>query len=226
MIFFCSCKIKREEGGKEGRQAGSKIYHSLTHSYLPTPVLTFWVKGANLCWELTRCCLRNSATPRFFNLKLITILKNRNCFLLSNFQIRNPSLTQGHSVFEVKEATDTANPKVPLPKTLLKNKMKAKLYMYNHIGICRWRAILAIVTPCGYVCLSLVARGAERDPVLGKSPLRAVERWQHEHSLENCERSSFCHFRNNLRWKESVLSFLFFSFLFFLFFSLIPMIIN
>lgn len=41
--------------------------------------------------------------------------------------MRNPSLAQGHSVFEMKEASNPGNPKVPLPKTLLKNKMKAEL---------------------------------------------------------------------------------------------------
>ena len=46
--------------------------------------------------------------------------------------MRNPSLAQGHSVFEMKEATNPGNPKVPLPKTLLKNKMKAELYKHSH----------------------------------------------------------------------------------------------
>lgn len=33
--IFANSKIKRKGGGKEGRQAGSKIQHLLTHSYLP-----------------------------------------------------------------------------------------------------------------------------------------------------------------------------------------------
>lgn len=76
-------------------------------------------------------------------------------------------------MLEMKEVTNPGNPKVPLPKTLLKNKMKAELYKHHHAGICRRRAVLAIVTPCGYVCFSLVAREAESDPLWGKSPLRA-----------------------------------------------------
>lgn len=168
MIFLQTPKSK---GRREGRQTGRLKNSTPSHPFLsPNTVLTFWVRGAKCCWELFLCCLWNSATPRFSNLKLTAILKNRNCFLLYNFQMRNPSLAQDHSVFEMKEATNPGNPKVPLPKTLLKNKMKAELHKHNHTGICRPRAVLAIVTPCGYVCLRLVAREAESDPLWGKSP--------------------------------------------------------